>query len=111
MNAGKALKWVTFVYEILFSLVLFGGLKLLGELDSSKLLFILGLVLALALHLVALVLLNMGGLPLTANIFGAVSAVLGIIPILGWILRLTTIFLLLVEVVVMHQPEDPAVQH
>lgn len=103
---AKALKWVTFLYEILLSVPLVGGLYVLGKLET-----IFALLIALVLHLAAWLLLKKNDLPVTANQFGLVSSVLGFVPILGWILHSTTVFLLLIEVVVMHmREEDPAVQ-
>jgi|GEM_PF-1509151 hypothetical protein len=92
---AKSLKWVTFVYELFISIPLVGGLYLFPNRW-------LPMLIALVLHIGAYLLLKKENLPSTGNLFGIVASILGVIPIMVWIVHWTTVFLLLIEIVVIY---------
>lgn len=114
MPVHRLLKWAPFLLETYLLITVFGELfdpfrelpVISGLYEFTVKWIVLFLFVALILHLAAWLVLHAQKLPVTGNIFGFFATLLGIVPILGGILRCTTVFLLLIELVVMHTSEE-----
>lgn len=89
---NKALKWIAFGYEAFLAIPIVGGLFILA--NSWTPLLIAGI-----LHVVAIVLLNKKKVPLLGNVVGLLGAILGAIPVIGWLLHFVSAIILLVEAI------------
>ncbi|MBW2995265.1 hypothetical protein KY312_02845 [Candidatus Woesearchaeota archaeon] len=90
MDNEKVLKLVTAIGETVLAVPLLGGLLVVSTLWIT-----LGIM--LVLHILTLIFCNKRKLPITGNIIGIVASVLGIIPVLGWILHIVTAVFLWLE--------------
>jgi len=91
-NTSRLLKWITFAFEAFFAIPFVGGAYILSH-------GWLPLGLALLLHIVAIVSLLKDRASIIGNGLGVVTSLVGIIPIVGWIMHGITAIVLLIEAV------------
>ncbi|MBP1309212.1 hypothetical protein JOD82_002232 [Paenibacillus sp. 1182] len=100
MNIHKVLKWVTFGFEAFLAIPLIGGAFILA--NGWTPLLIVGV-----LHLISIVLLLANRQKLVVgNLIGIVGAMLGAIPVLGWILHVFTAIVLFLESMYLSKKKD-----
>ncbi|OAB45381.1 hypothetical protein [Paenibacillus glacialis] len=91
-NTSKLLKWITFAIEAFFAIPVVGGAFILSN-------GWLPLGVALLLHVVAIVYLLKDRASIIGNGLGVVTSLVGIIPIVGWIMHGITAIVLLIEAI------------
>ncbi|WP_042350976.1 hypothetical protein [Bacillus massiliigorillae] len=90
---NKILKWLTFLYEGFLAIPILGGTFIIANGWTP-------LVVAGILHTVAIVLLLVDRrLAITGNVVGLLGALLGWIPIIGWLFHGVTAFILFIEAI------------
>lgn len=92
MKLSKASKWVTFGYEAFLGIPILGGAFILLHGWTP-------LLIAFILHLIALIFSIRANTSKTGNILGLITSVLGVIPVLGFIMHIGTAFVLLISAI------------
>jgi hypothetical protein len=87
MRVDKSFNLVTAIVETLFAIPILGGIIILGMLWMP-------LVIMLAFHIVTLVLSVKNKSAFSGSVVGIIASVLGVIPILGWMLHLASAIVL-----------------
>ncbi|MGF7050231.1 hypothetical protein J2T13_004756 [Paenibacillus sp. DS2015] len=91
-NTSKLLKWVTCAIEAFFAIPLIGGGFILSYGWTP-------LFVALILHVIAILSLLKDRGSIIGNGLGVITSLVGIIPILGWIMHAVTALVLLIEAI------------
>lgn len=89
-NVGRILKFVVGGLEVLMGIPVLGGAFVVG-------LFWFPLIIALVLHIVALIFSKKESRPITGNILGIVTSCVAIIPVVGMIMHIVTAIIVLME--------------
>lgn len=89
-NTSKLLKWITFAMEAFFAIPVIGGTYILAQ-------GWLPLGVAFLLHIAAIIFLLKDRRSIIGNGLGVITSIVGIIPILGWIMHAVTAIVLLFE--------------
>ncbi|HEY2493485.1 MAG TPA: hypothetical protein VGI33_11295 [Paenibacillus sp.] len=91
-NTSKLLKWITFAVEAFFAIPLIGGGFILSYGWTP-------LIAALILHVIAIMSLLKDRRSIIGNGLGVITSLVGIIPIIGWIMHAITALVLLIEAI------------
>jgi hypothetical protein len=89
-NTSKILKWITFALEAFLAIPLIGGAFILSQ-------GWLPLGIALLLHIAAILSLLKDRRSIIGNGLGIITSLVGIIPIVGWIMHGITAIVLFIE--------------
>lgn len=90
---NKVLKWLAFLYEAFLAIPLLGGTFIVANGWTP-------LVIAGILHAVAILFLLLNRrFAITGNVIGLLGALLGWIPVVGWLFHGATAFVLLIEAI------------
>lgn len=89
-NTSKLLKWITFAIEAFFAIPLVGGGFILSYGWTP-------LFVALILHVIAIVSLLKDRGSIIGNGLGIIASLVGVVPILGWIMHAVTAIVLFIE--------------
>lgn len=92
MSNSRIWRWVTAALEAVLAIPILGGAIVLG-------LWYVPLVIMLVLHIVTLVLSSKNNEPRYGSITGIITSLLAWIPILGWLLHITSAILLIISAV------------
>lgn len=89
-STARLLKWISGGFELALGIPVLGGTIIISTLYIP-------LVIALGLHIAALIFSKQEGRPITGNVLGIVTSLIAWIPILGMIMHIITGILVLLE--------------
>lgn len=83
-KTARTIKWTIIVFESYFSMPVLGHL-------TYALLYIMLMPVMVTLHVVAFIVSKLTDEPSMPHIIGVITAIIGFIPVIGWLLHITTL--------------------